>query len=247
MSTWLDLENKHILMVGAGGFGTAISRELVAHKSKVTVADIDRVKLDKLEYQEALMTFECDVSSDPECRDLVSNAIEARGPVDVLIHAVGINNRVPIEEIDATDLDRMFHVNTASCLYLARAVVPTMRTQGCGRIIFISSVSGHLAHPHHGSYAASKGALNQLMKVMAVEWAPDHISVNAIAPGYALTPLTESYCATPGNTNKLLSRIPAGRLAAAEDVAGLALFLASRHADYMTGQVIYVDGGRTLD
>ena len=114
-------------------------------------------------------------------------------------------------------------------------------------MVFISSVSGSLAHHAHGAYAASKGALNQLVRVMATEWAGVGIGVNAVAPGYAVTPMTEAYCSSPGQMQHLLARIPAGRLAVPEDVASAALFLTSPRSSYITGHVLYVDGGRTLD
>lgn len=250
MTEWLGLAGKHALVVGVGGFGEVIVRDFLAHGASVSVADIDTLKLDKLARDlggAELTTFESDVTSVHRCLELVGAATEAHGSVDVLVHAVGVNHRVPIEEIDPDEFERMYAVNTSSCLWLARAVAPSMRARRSGRIVVLSSVSGLLAHPNHGAYAASKGALNQLMKVMAVEWAADGLTVNAVAPGYALTPLTEAYCAVPGHTEELVARIPMARLASAQDVAAAVLFFASAQTSYITGQVLYVDGGRTLD
>lgn len=249
MTDWLGLTGKHAVVAGAGGFGAAIATELLAAGARVSLADIDEVQLEKLS-QEAgtgVFTRVCDVTSESQCRDLLDAAITANGPIEILVHSVGINNRVPVEEITDGEIERMFAVNTASFLWLARNVSTGMRARRRGRVVAVSSVSGLLAHPHHAAYAATKGALNQLLKVMAVEWAADGVTVNAVAPGYALTPLTEAYCAVPGHLEQLLERIPAKRLAAVQDVAAAALFLASDRASYVTGQVLYVDGGRILD
>jgi gluconate 5-dehydrogenase len=110
----------------------------------------------------------------------------------------------------------------------------------------LSSVSGLLAHKLHAPYAASKGGLNQMMRVMAAEWASSGVTVNALAPGYIETPLTAEYLKKPGVRSDLESLIPAGRLGVPADVVGTALFLSSRHADFITGHVLYIDGGRTL-
>jgi NAD(P)-dependent dehydrogenase (short-subunit alcohol dehydrogenase family) len=107
-------------------------------------------------------------------------------------------------------------------------------------------VSGILAHHSHGPYAASKGGINQLLRVMAREWAPHGVTVNALAPGYIETPLTAHHLAQPGKRDELESQVPAGRLGTPEELTGPALFLSSRHAQFITGHVLYIDGGRTL-
>jgi gluconate 5-dehydrogenase len=249
VTDWLGLAGKNVVIAGAGGFGAAIALDMLGEGAVVTVADIDATKLEKLSQDagDKLTTQVCDVSSESQCRSLIESVTATGTEIDVLVHAVGINNRVAIEEIAEGEIERMFSVNTASLLWLARTVAAGMRRRGGGHIVCISSVSGLLAHPHHGAYAATKGALNQLLKVMAVEWAADGVTVNAVAPGYALTPLTEAYCAVPGHLDELVSKIPARRLASVQDVASAALFLASDQAAYVTGQVLYVDGGRTLD
>lgn len=117
---------------------------------------------------------------------------------------------------------------------------------GWGRQIYCSSVSGLLAHPEHASYAASKGGINQMMRVMAREWAAHGVTVNAIAPGYTETNLTRAHLDKPGVRDHYTALIPAGRLGGVEDLTGPVLFLASDQASFMTGQILYVDGGRTL-
>jgi gluconate 5-dehydrogenase len=113
-------------------------------------------------------------------------------------------------------------------------------------MVFFSSVSSQLAHRHHAPYAASKGGLDQLVRVMAREWAADGVTVNAVGPGYTETELTRAYLAKPGVREEMTGLVPAGRLGTPEDVVGAVLFLASARAAFITGQVLYVDGGRTL-
>jgi gluconate 5-dehydrogenase len=110
----------------------------------------------------------------------------------------------------------------------------------------LSSVSGLLAHADHAPYAATKGGLNQLMRVMAREWAPHGVGVNAVAPGYIETPLTAAHLAKPGVRDGLVTQVPAGRLGNPDEVADAVTFLASDRARFITGHVLYVDGGRTL-
>jgi NAD(P)-dependent dehydrogenase (short-subunit alcohol dehydrogenase family) len=112
--------------------------------------------------------------------------------------------------------------------------------------VFLSSVSGLLAHARHAPYAATKGGVNQLCRVMAREWAASGVSVNAVAPGYTETELTRAYLDKPGVRDELTALVPAGRLGTASDLAGPVLFLCSAQSAFVTGHVMYVDGGRTL-
>jgi gluconate 5-dehydrogenase len=121
-----------------------------------------------------------------------------------------------------------------------------MCAAGYGRMVFFSSVSGLLAHAGHEAYAVTKGGLNQLVRVMAREWAAHGVTVNAIAPGYIETGLTRDYIARPGVRSELVSLIPAGRLGTPAEVADAVAFLASDRAAFITGHVLYVDGGRSL-
>ncbi|HEY7632741.1 MAG TPA: SDR family oxidoreductase [Thermoleophilaceae bacterium] len=241
MSDWLGLDGARVLVAGAGSIGAELVRGFAAAGARVAVGDVDGERLAQLD----ATTFEVDVRSPEACRDFVKGASDALGGLDVFVHCVGINDRRPIEDYGDEDWESMLAVNLSSAFWLAQAAVAEMRGQASGRVIFFSSVAGQLGHRHHGPYAATKGGINQLMKVMANELAHEGITVNAIAPGYVETELTREHLAKPGVRDKLLSLIPAGRFGTTAELVGPVLFLASRQAGFVTGHVLYVDGGRT--
>ncbi len=249
-NNWLDLGNKKVLLAGAGGFGSAILKAFLEEGASVYCVDksIDQIKKEKLEAKSINLFFESrEISSQQDCSDVVNNAKASMGAIDIFIYSIGINNRLPIEKISTEVFRQIQLANVEICLWLAQSIYPIMREQRKGKMVFFSSVSAFLAHPNHGGYAASKGAMNQLLKVMAIEWAKDGINVNAVAPGYAETPLTADYLNQGNHFEDLVRKVPMGRLAVVNDVVGPVLFLSSKRSDYVTGQVLVIDGGRTLD
>jgi gluconate 5-dehydrogenase len=248
---WLGLENAAVLIAGAGGIGRALIEGFAAAGARVVAVDGDagrvRAAVDELDLERRGGAGLIGDLSDPgRSREIVAEAHQRLGRLDVFVHAVGINDRKPILDYSDDEWRRFMDVNLNSAFWLGQAAGKIMCAQGAGRLIFFSSVAGSLAHKHHGPYAASKGGINQMMRVMANEWAASGVTVNALAPGYIETPLTAEHLKKPGVRPALEALVPAGRLGVVADVVGPALFLASPHAAFVTGHIMYVDGGRTL-
>jgi NAD(P)-dependent dehydrogenase (short-subunit alcohol dehydrogenase family) len=237
VSDWLGLDGRRVVIAGgAGGFGTALTAAFTGAGAKVAV--IDAAAGDHIV---------ADLRDADAARSAVQQAREQLGGIDVLVHAVGINRRKAIGEFEDADWDDIVGVNLSSAFWLAQAVLPGMREQGHGRILFFSSVAGRSGHKLHGPYAATKGAINQLTRVMAHESAADGVTVNAVAPGYMDTELTRQYLEDhPEKRAALVDLIPAGRFATIDEVVGPVLFLCSRQAGFVTGTVLYIDGGRSV-
>lgn len=238
---WLGLEGARVLVAGAGGIGRALIDGFVDVGARVVALDGEEEHV-----RAAGGGIVADVSVPESARDAVAEAARRLGGLDVFVHAVGINDRKPILDYTDDEWRRFIDVNLNSAFWLGQAAGKIMCAQGHGRQIYFSSVAGSLAHKHHGPYAATKGGINQMLRVMANEWAAMGVTVNALAPGYIETPLTAEHLKKPGIRAGLEALVPAGRLGVTGDVVGPALFLASRHAGFITGHVLYVDGGRTL-
>ena len=248
---WLGLDNAAVLIAGAGGIGRALIEGFAGVGARVVAVDNDSARI-------AAVTGELDLERrgggglvgdvrDPErARAIVAEAAERLGTLDVFIHALGVNDRKPILDYSDAEWRGFIDVNLNSAFWLGQAAGRLMVAQGSGRLIFFSSVAGSLAHKDHGPYAATKGGINQMLRVMANEWAGSGVTVNGLAPGYIETPLTAEHLKKPGVRPALEALVPAGRLGVVDDVVGPALFLASRHAAFVTGHIMFVDGGRTL-
>lgn len=248
---WLGLEGHRVLVMGAGGLGTACAQGLAEAGAQLVIVDADEARLKVLRDDPTLAaadvrTLTADLTSSEACERVVTTAAHDLGGLDVLVHAVGTNDRRPVVDTPDEVWDRIMTLNLSSAFWTGRAAGRFMREAGHGSMVFFSSVSSRLAHRHHAPYAASKGGLDQLVKVMAREWAADGVTVNAVAPGYTETELTRAYLDKPGMREEMTSLVPAGRLGTPQDVVGAVLFLASARASFVTGQVLYVDGGRTL-
>jgi NAD(P)-dependent dehydrogenase (short-subunit alcohol dehydrogenase family) len=250
---WLGLDCAKVLVAGGGGIGSACAEGYARQGAKVVLVDRDTERLtaatEEIRAKVPGCTLEpltVDLTVPGSGRRVVSNVIERLGGLDVALHAIGINDRRPILDFTSEEWSRILRVNLDSVFELVQSVGRHMVAMRRGRIVMLSSVSGLLAHEKHGPYAASKGGLNQLMRVMAREWAPSGVTVNAVAPGYIETNLTAAHLAKPGVREGLVELVPAGRLGAPEEVVGPVLFLSSEHASFVTGQVLFIDGGRTL-
>lgn len=248
---WLGLTGARVLVAGAGGIGGACALAFARAGASVAVVDRSAAALEALaaEGDTAGVSYEliaADLAEHGAGARVVDDAIARLGGLNVLLHAVGINDRRPILEFTEAEWENVMRVNLFTLFGLAQAAGRHMVAQGFGRVLALSSVSGLLAHHSHGPYAASKGGINQLLRVMAREWAPFGVTVNALAPGYIETNLTSGELAKPGKREELESLVPAGRLGTPDELTGPALFLSTRHAGFITGHIMYIDGGRTL-
>lgn len=251
MPDWLGLRNQRVLVAGgAGTLGAAIVAGFIDAGASVGVVDLDRDRIDRLDTEvggRLAAKVAADLRDGESCREAVSLAGDQLDGIDVAVHCVGINDRRPIADYSDADWEAILATNLSSAFWLTQAVAPGMRQQGEGRLIFLSSVAGRSGHKNHAPYAATKGGINQLMRVAAHEFAADGVTVNAVAPGYMRTALTETYLAADESREAaLVDLIPARRFGRLEEVVGPVLFLASRQASFIHGQVLYVDGGRSV-
>jgi gluconate 5-dehydrogenase len=244
MPDWLGLGGQRVVVAGgAGTIGSAIVSGFADAGASVGVIDLDVANVDP----RVSATARADLSDGDAARGSLRSVMDQLGGLDVLVHCVGINDRKPIENYTSPEWDRIVRVNLTSAFHLAAQAAAAMRERGRGRIVFFSSVAGRSGHKLHGPYAATKGAINQLMRVIAHEYAVHGVTANAVAPGYMDTELTRRYLTdNPDKRQALIELIPAGRFGTLQEVVDPVLFLCSPRAGFITGQVLYIDGGRTI-
>jgi glucose 1-dehydrogenase len=178
---------------------------------------------------------------------LVDAAVREFGSLDILVNNAGVESHAPFWDVTEADYDRVMNLNVKGAFFAAQAVTRHLRASGRpGRIINISSVHEEVAFPNFAAYCASKGAMRMLARTLAVELGPLGITINNIAPGAIETPINTALLNDPVKLNSLLKQIPLGRLGQPGDVAGLAVFLASDDAAYVTGATFVVDGGLSV-
>ncbi len=247
-----DLTGRVALVVGGGGLGSTIAAALADFGARLAIADLDLQTATRLARIcdrpgiEAVAT-ELDVTDYTQVRAAVMAIEEDCGRIDILVNAAGINIRKPATEYTPDDWHRIIATNLTGVFYVTQTVARGMLARGYGRILSLGSVSSLLGHPYHAPYAASKGGLAILTKSLATEWAPRGVTINAIGPTYTETNLTRGYTDDPATRERLVAGIPMGRLGTPEDLVGAAVFLCSDAARFVTGQTLYVDGGRTAD
>jgi 2-deoxy-D-gluconate 3-dehydrogenase len=189
--------------------------------------------------------IEADMATVDGPRFAAEQALHVFESVDILVNNAGIARLDPLQTLSAAAWDETMAVNLRAPYLLAQALVGKMMAKGGGKIINVSSQAGVIALEAHGAYCASKGGLNMLTKVMAVEWGPHNIQVNAVCPTVILTPMGTKVWGDPLKAQPMLAKIPLGRFGRPQEVADLILFLASSASDLITGEAILIDGGYT--
>jgi NAD(P)-dependent dehydrogenase (short-subunit alcohol dehydrogenase family) len=243
----MNLNGKVAIVTGASqGIGYACAARYIAEGCMVMLVD---VKDDGAQVAAGLgpnaRFFRADVGNKVEVDAMVQDAITTWGKIDILVNNAGVTHAADFLDLQEEDFDRVIRINLKSMFLCGQAVARHMVKQQSGAIINMSSVNAELAIPNQVPYVVSKGGINQLTKVMALNLAPYGVRVNGIGPGTILTELAKkAVLASPEAKHTILSRTPLGRCGEPEEVASIAAFLASDEASYMTGQTMYVDGGR---
>ena len=243
----MKLQNKvAIITGGTQGIGLACAQRLAAEGARVMLADIKpegQAAADAIGAQARF--FRADVSVKADVDALVAATLAEFGSIDILINNAGVTHAANFLDLEEEDFDRVLRINLKSMFLCGQAVARVMVKQQGGSIINMSSVNSELAIPNQVPYVVSKGGVNQLTKVMSLNLAPHGIRVNGIGPGTILTELAkQAVLGSPEARHTILSRTPLGRCGEPEEVASIAAFLASDDASYMTGQTLFVDGGR---
>ena len=248
-----DLTGKVAIVTGGnGGIGLGIARGLSQAGAKLVLVGRNPEKTEKAaadlasETGHEALALPADVSREDECERIARQARERFGRIDILFNNAGINIRKPPHETTLDEWREVMDVNLTSAFLLARAVYPAMKEVGGGKIVNIGSMTSIFGSGFAPAYATSKGGIVQLTKSQAVAWAADNIQCNAILPGWFDTELTQkARVEVTGLHDRVLARIPTGRWASPDDMAGTAIWLAAPASDYVTGVAIPVDGGYT--
>jgi len=253
-SQLFDLTGRIALVTGSSrGIGRAVAHGLAEAGATVVLhgRDPERLAATTAEFE---TEFGADrihsVAFDVTDADAVAAGIadvESRvGPIRVLVNNAGVQHREPLLELDVADWDRVLRTNLTSAFLVGREAARGMIVRGVGKIINIASVQTDLARPTIAPYTASKGGLRNLTRAMTAEWAEHNIQVNAIAPGYIHTEMTQKLVDDDDFNSWILGRTPAHRWGTAADIVGPAVWLASDGSDFVNGQVVFIDGGMTV-
>ena len=242
-----DLTGKVAIVTGGnGGIGLGMAGGLADAGATVVLAGRNQAKGDAAatELGRGAVFIAADVTQKAQCVDLVAQTVAKFGRLDILINNAGIAIRKNPEDYTEEEWHRVMDTNMTSAFLCSQAAYPAMVQAGGGKIINIGSVMSQMAAPHAAPYATSKGAIVQFTRAIATAWAKDNIQANSVLPGWIDTELTvAARTQVPGLNESILARTPAGRWGVPEDLAGIAVFLASRASDFVTGAAIPCDGG----
>lgn len=242
-----DVSGRSYLLAGAGGgLGSVMAKALHRRGANLVLFDTDETALERVgsEIPDAL-TRVADMNDQAALTEMAQLTQDRFGRIDGAINAAGLLPMAASVGFDEAVFRECIDVNLTAAFLFSRTVAARMQDSG-GRIVHIASVSSFVANLEYAAYASSKAGLAQMVRVLAREWAPRNILVNAIGPALTETPLTRDYLSDPVFRSNAIAAIPMGRLGEADDLIGTLVLLLSSGGDFITGQTIYVDGGRTL-
>lgn len=252
ISKLFDLSGKIAVITGASkGLGKDIAKLLATAGSRVAIVARDKEKLEAAAHELEIEGYDvlplvCDLSKVEGIPMIMKQVYDHFGQIDILINNAGLNIPKPAEEVTEKDWDAILDINLKSAFFCSQAAGRYMVQRNQGKIVNVSSQMAFVGYYNRSAYCASKGGLTQMTRALAIEWAKHRINVNAIAPTFIETPMTESMFCDPDFREEVISRIPLGRLAKVEDLYGAMLYLSSHASDMVTGQTIVVDGGWTV-
>jgi len=245
-----DLSGKVALVTGAArGLGREYALALARYGADLVVCDIlpeiENIKPEIERLGRRVLVQQTDVCQIPEIYAMVNESVKAFDRIDILVNNAGVN--IPQWAIDVTEeaWDKVINLNLKALFFCCQAVGKVMVRQKKGKIINISSTMGSVGLERRAAYSSSKAGVNLLTKVLAIEWAPYNINVNAIAPTFVETPLTKPMFEEQGFRESVLREIPMGRIAQTKDITGAVIYLASEASNMVTGHVLLIDGGWT--
>ncbi len=246
-----DLSGKTALITGSSqGIGLTLAHGLAQAGAQIIVNGRDKEKLSKAAKTLKNKGFDVkelafDVTDHAQVTQTIAEAVAEFDPIDILINNAGMQHRAPLEEFDPVMFEKLLQTNITSVFNVGQVVAKQMIPRRAGKIINIASVQTAMARPGIAPYTATKGAVANLTKGMATDWAPHGLQVNAIAPGYFDTPLNAALVQNEEFSSWLAKRTPAGRWGQLEELIGASIFLSSDASSFVNGHTLFVDGGIT--
>ena len=248
-----NLESKVALITGASkGIGEAIAIVFASHGAKVVINSRKQEELDKVLEKIKSAGGDCmavagNTSEAISLKMLVDKTVDKYGGIDIVVNNAASNPAFgPVVQTEEWAYDKIMNVNVKAPFELSKLAYPQMKLRGGGSVINVSSIAGDTPDPGLGIYSVSKAALNMLTKVMAKEWGPDNIRVNAICPGLIKTKFSQALWQDENILKRFMKMVPMGRMGTVDEIAALALFLASDASGYCTGTLFFADGGTTI-
>ncbi|MBC3193416.1 SDR family oxidoreductase [Pseudonocardia sp. C8] len=254
MTPAFDLHDRIALVTGSSrGIGLGIAEGLAAAGATVVLNGVDperleaaRVALASRHGTDRVHARAFDILDEQAVATAVASIEDEVGPIEILVNNAGVQHREPLLEVSLHDWRRVVDIDLTGAFVVGRVVAARMVPRGHGKIVNICSVQTDLARPTIGPYTAAKGGLRNLTRAMTAEWARHGIGINAIAPGYIHTEMTQKLVDDPAFNDWVLGRTPAGRWGSVADIVGPTVWLSSPASDFVNGQVVFVDGGMTV-